>query len=207
MEYCTVRCLCGSEDHESGTSVTIDQIEGFTAPKTMTPEELGDTLARLVWETFSDFLADGEAVRIADEVGVSIEKGLPSEKMTEEILIFFLWSHTRALQLAFYGRASEDLLRQGLDALHRAVFDDLAEQGTPRAQLPILEQRMAARYAEYYRAAESSDDEVGKTALRYFARKDLPPASRGPLAALLTARAIQAAKPLTDFLGDVTLVA
>lgn len=30
-------------------------------PRTTTPEELGDTLARLVWESSSDFVADGDA--------------------------------------------------------------------------------------------------------------------------------------------------
>ncbi|MDX1647782.1 MAG: hypothetical protein R3304_11615, partial [Longimicrobiales bacterium] len=34
-----------------------DDAREFRAPQTMTPRELGDNLARLVWESFSDFLA------------------------------------------------------------------------------------------------------------------------------------------------------
>ena len=39
----------------------IDDSPGFEVPQNMTPEDLGDTLARLVWESFSDFIADGDA--------------------------------------------------------------------------------------------------------------------------------------------------
>ena len=35
-------------------------VREFRAPRTMTPEELGDSLARLVWESFSDFVAESE---------------------------------------------------------------------------------------------------------------------------------------------------
>ena len=38
-----------------------DETAGFEVPQNMTPEDLGDTLARLVWESFSDFIADGAA--------------------------------------------------------------------------------------------------------------------------------------------------
>ena len=34
-----------------------DDVREFRAPQTMTPIELGDSLARLVWESFSDFVA------------------------------------------------------------------------------------------------------------------------------------------------------
>ena len=40
---------------------TAEPAGDFTIPRTMTPDELGDTLARLVWENFTDFLSDGDA--------------------------------------------------------------------------------------------------------------------------------------------------
>ena len=40
--------------------VPTELMEGFRPPASMTPEELGNSLARLVWESFSDFLSQDE---------------------------------------------------------------------------------------------------------------------------------------------------
>jgi len=181
-----------------------DGRSGFLAPRAMTPTDLGDHLARLVWESFSDFIADGEAEALLRELGLDGEEGFPDQRIVEEILIFFMWSHTRAVQLAFAGRAEEGLLRAALDAMHRAIFEDMVANGTPRAQLPLFEQRVSARYAEYHAAAARSDAEVGLAALRHLAE---PADGEDPdrLAWGLTQRALVVAHPLRDFLGDVEL--
>ena len=46
----------------------LDDAREFRAPQTMTPAELGDSLARLVWESFSDFLAQEEVESPLPEV-------------------------------------------------------------------------------------------------------------------------------------------
>ncbi|MBI4540757.1 MAG: hypothetical protein HY704_14745 [Gemmatimonadetes bacterium] len=167
----------------------------------MTPQELGDTLARLVWESFSDFIADGEADALFADVG--IKDPASDQRIVEEMLIFLMWAHTRAAQLAFVSRVPSELLREGLDAMHRGVFEDMAEHGTPRSHLPVFEQRVSARYAEYYAAADRNDAEVGTAALRHLVgSRDVPP--HLPLA--LAERAIAVAGPLRDFLEDVELV-
>jgi len=177
--------------------------QGFMAPQNMTPEELGDTLARLVWESFSDFIADGDAESLLGDLGLIRDDGLLTEAPTEEILIFLMWAHTRGFQLAFVGRSDQELVREGLDAFHSAIFDDMVDNGTPRSQLPIFEQRVSARYTEYYAAARKSDAAVGKTVARNLAGSQPSPES---LAAALQERAIEVANPLKDFLEEVELV-
>jgi hypothetical protein len=169
----------------------------------MTPEELGDSLARLVWESFSDFVAESDLeISLTDLVAVSLD-GVPEGHAAEEALIFFMWAHTRGTQLAFIGRASDILVREGLDVMHRAVFDDMAAHGTPRAQLPIFEQRVAARYSEYAIAAEVSDARLGRAVVRHLTgREALPDAAVRAVAE----RAIAVANPLRDFLEDVELI-
>ena len=184
------------------TSMT-DETEGFRVPENMTPEDLGDTLARLVWESFSDFIADGEAESLLGELGLTQEDGVPEEAPAEEILIFLMWAHTRGLQMAFIGRSDRALVREGLDAFHAAIFQDMVENGTPQAQVPLFEQRVSARYAEYYAAAGRSDGELGKAVARHLAGSRQSPDS---LAAALTERAIAVANPLKDFLEEVELV-
>jgi len=183
-------------------SMTDDTI-GFRVPQNMNPGELGDTLARLVWESFSDFIADGDAENLLGGLGLTKEDGLPAEAPTEEILIFLMWAHTRGLQLAFVGRSDRELVREALDAFHSAIFQDMVENGTPRSQLPIFEQRVSARYAEYYAAAERSDGELGEAVAHHLAGSERSPAS---LAAVLTERAIEVANPLKDFLEEVDLI-
>lgn len=179
---------------------TMDQ---FRAPTSMTPAELGDSLACLVWESFTDFLAQDDAEIGLEELGVPTDNGIPNEAAVEESLIFLMWAHTRGAQLAFTGRAAHGTLKQGLDALHRAVFEDLVKNGTPAAQLPLFEQKIAARYAEYHRAAAESDTALGGAVMRRLATSG---ATDARLAHAVTNRALAVANPLRDFLEEVELV-
>ena len=170
----------------------------------MTPEELGDTLARLVWESFTDFVAEGDAEISLGALGVPTRDGVPAKYPAEEALIFLMWAHTRGVQLAFVGRSPVDLVRRGLDALHRAVFEDMAENGTPRSQLPIFEQRVSARYAEYHQAAARSDARLGEVVVRHLTSRDGDQGAA--MARAISERAIAVANPLRDFLEEVELV-
>ncbi len=182
---------------------TTDEPREFLPPKTLTPDELGDNIARLVWESFTDFIAEGEAESLLADMGLGLQDGIPDERTTEEILIFFMWAHTRGVQQAFLSRAPEELIRDGLDALHSAVFEDLVSHGAPRAQLPIFEQRVGARYAEYNQAAEASDLDVGNAVIQHLAKK---PTHSDALSQALANQAIAVANPLRDFLAEVDLV-
>jgi len=174
----------------------------FRAPQTMTPAELGDSLARLVWESFSDFLAQEDVETPLPEVDNLYDDERTARRTAEEALIFFLWAHTRGAQLAFLGRAPDALIRQGLDALHRAVFEDMVQHGTPSGQLPLFEQRVSARYAEYHQAAAESDARLGEAVSRHLVGN----ASKAALVDAIRERAIAVANPLRDFLEDVQLV-
>lgn len=178
-------------------------MDGFRIPQTLTPDELGDTLARLVWESFSDFMANGDAEASPEQLGIETEDGLPPGHLAEEALIFFMWAHTRGAQLAFVGRAEEPLIKGGLDSLHEAIFDDMAEQGTPVSQLPLFEVRVSARYAEYNQAAASSDEELSRAAFRHLTGGGDETPER---ATAVLERALAVASPLKDFLEEVKLV-
>ena len=170
----------------------------------MTPDELGDTLARLVWESFSDFVSEGDTEVPLTDLGVRSEEGLPEQHAAEEALIFLMWAHTRGVQQAFLGRAAEELVHAGLDALHRAVFDDMEEHGTPQSQLPIFEQRVSTRYSEYHSAASTSDTALGQAVSRNLTGgAELP---KDKITAVVD-RAVAVAGPLKDFLEEVELVA
>jgi hypothetical protein len=169
----------------------------------MSPRALAEHVAHMVWESFSDFLSDPEVHAVLGALGIPLDEGVPDERTSGELLIFHLWAHTRAVQLAFAARGEAALLKDILDALHGAVFQDMVENGTPRAHLPVFEQRVSARYAEYYQAAEVSDDRVGRVALAHLVpRKGERPAVA---ARLLTRRALEVANPLRDFLEEVKL--
>lgn len=172
-------------------------------PQTMSPDELGDSLAQLVWESFSDFISEGDAESLVSELGIDLEDGIPDERIAEEMLIYIMWAHTRGVQLAFLNRVDEELVRKALDAMHRAVFEDMVKNGTPREQIPIFEQRVSARYADYYRSAQVSDAELGATAYRNVTGDRSNPA---PARVQICAeRAVLVANPLKDFLEDVQL--
>jgi len=177
---------------------------GFEPPTFMTSREMGDYLARLVWESFSDFVAEGHADALLGELGLTTDDGVPTDHAAEEVLIFFMWAHTRALQLAFVGNAPSKRVKAALDAFHSAVFEDMVAHGTPRSQLPLFEQRLGVRYGEYYEAAGRSDQAVGEAAAQALAAAgDGAPAAG--LAGALTLRALEAADPLRDFLEEVEL--
>lgn len=185
------------------TMDTDDAPSEFSAPRTMTPDELGDTLARLVWENFTDFIAEGDAEVPLEDLGVPTEDGVPVAHAAEEALIFLMWAHTRGTQLAFVGRARDDLLRKGLDSMHRAIFEDMEGNGTPRAQLPLFEQRVGARYHEYHQASAVGDQILGRAVVRHLCDDEEPHVELGRA---VTTRAVAVANPLKDFLEEVELV-
>ena len=180
----------------------LDDTREFRPPQTMTPAELGDSLARLVWESFSDFLAKEDVETPLPGVDTLYDDEGASHRTAEEALIFFMWAHTRGAQLAFLGRAPDERIREGLDALHSAVFEDMVEHGTPPGQLPMFEQRVSARYAEYHQASAESDDRLGQAVSRHL----VGDATRAALVDAIRERAVAVANPLRDFLEDVELI-
>ena len=180
----------------------MEDAREFRAPQTMTPEELGDSLARLVWESFSDFLAQEDVETPLPDVSTLDDDDGTAHRTAEEALIFFMWAHTRGAQLAFMGRAPDERIREGLDALHSAVFEDMVKNGTPESQLPMFEQRVSARYAEYHQASAESDDKLGEAVTRRL----IGHAAAAAASEAIRERAIAVANPLRDFLEDVELV-
>lgn len=183
-------------------STLTDDAREFRAPQTMTPDELGDSLARLVWESFSDFVSRDDVETPLPDVDTLDDDDGTANRTAEEALIFFMWAHTRGAQLAFLGRAPEGRIKEGLDALHSAVFEDMVEHGTPESQLPIFEQRVSARYAEYHQASAESDDRLGEAVTRHL----LGGRMRDSISAAIRERAVAVANPLRDFLEDVELI-
>lgn len=182
-------------------STLTDDVRGFRAPQTMTPHELGDSLARLVWESFSDFISQEDVETPLTDVATLYDADGTSAHTAEEALIFFMWAHTRGAQLAFLGRTPDERIREGLDALHSAVFEDMVDNGTPKSQLPLFEQRVSARYAEYHQAAAQSDNKLGESVSRHILG-----IVRDTTSAAIQERAIAVANPLKDFLEDVELI-
>jgi hypothetical protein len=180
----------------------IDDTREFRPPQTMTPAELADSLARLVWESFSDFLSKEDVETPLPDVDTLYDDDAASNRTAEEALIFFMWAHTRGAQLAFMGRVPNELIRQGLNAMHQAVFEDMVQNGTPSEQLPKFEQRVSMRYAEYHQAASESDERLGRAVVRHLVGDSKRPA----LVDAIRERAIAVANPLRDFLEDVDLV-
>jgi hypothetical protein len=167
----------------------------------LTPTQLGEHAAHLVWESYSDFMTSEELGLLVDRLALPTVEGIPEEGAAKELLIFHLWAHTRAIQLGLAGRGEPaELQRVVLDSLHRAIFEDLAGTGYPRSQLPLFEQRVSARYAELYAAAAEGDHRVGHAVALRLAPAAPPEASR-----LLTRRAIEVARPFRDYLEDVAL--
>jgi len=168
----------------------------------MTHAELGESLAQLVWESFSDFIADHEVPDEGD--GAAVMTTVP-EVVPEEVLILFMWVHTRACQQAFAGRADPETLKSVLDAYHRALFEDLSGHVLPEAQLPLFEQRVSARYTEYYEAA---DDATDRRVVEVAARRVTRDAEAIGLISLELAEATAAAAgPLRDYLEEVEVTA
>lgn len=167
----------------------------------MSAEELGDNLAQLVWESFSDFIERrGLPPSGAEEDGGTAVLALPTVE-PEEALIFFMWLHTRACQQA-YGQDPE-AVRAVLDSMHRAIYEDLEARTFSRVQLPLFEQRVSARYSEYYEAAS---DVSGEKVVEVAARHVLVNGMRRPAVVLELAEAATVTSgPLRDFLEDVEI--
>lgn len=163
---------------------------------TFTPKSLGENLAHLVWASFSDYLEGGALPELLTDE--PLDPDAPGLVM-EELLIYFLWIHTRACQQGI-GVFDAEALKDTLDAMHRTVFEDLEAHGTPRDELPLIEQRVSARYSEYYSAADGDDETVGEVAARWISGRPTP-APR--FSAALAHAAIIAAGPLRDFLEEV----
>jgi hypothetical protein len=167
----------------------------------MSAGELGDSLAQLVWESFTDFI-ERRAMR---NEGDGADSGtavlaLPAVE-PEEALIFFMWLHTRACQQAV-GRDPEQA-RAILDAMHKGIYEDLEARLIPRVQLPLFEQRVSVRYTEYYEAAANVTDEV---VVEVAARRVLINAPARPAIALdLAEAAAVTSGPLRDYLQEVEL--
>lgn len=183
-------------------STLTDDTREFRAPQTMTPSELGDNLARLVWESFSDFVSQEDVETPLPDIDTLYDDDGSAHRTTEEALIFFMWAHTRGAQLAFLRRSPDELIREGLDAMHRAVFEDMVHHGTPEAQIPLFEQRVSARYAEYHQAAAESDIRLGEAVSRHLTGTN----GRRAMTEAIRERAVAVANPLRDFLEDVELV-
>lgn len=182
----------------------MDQKSGeFQAPRTITPQDLGNDLARLVWESFSDFVADADTDSASTPIDLTDEEGHPDQRAIEEALIFFMWAHTRATQQAFVTRAPGPLLKEALDGLHKAVFEDMIENGTPSSHMPLFEQRVSARYSEYNQAAADSDSELSRAVVRHITAQTEAP---DPLTEVLRESALAVAGPLRDYLEDVELI-
>jgi len=185
----------------------------------MTPASLGEHAAHMVWESYSDFMTSEALDVLVAEAGIPTLDGIPEDHPAKELLIFHLWAHTRAIQLGLARRGEErTTVQEALDALHRAVFDDLASSGYPRVRLPLFEQRVSARYAEYYAAAELGDDAVGRSVLAHLSPVGALAGFAGPgpsangraayrpeIAAILTHRAIEVTRPFRDYLEQVEI--
>ena len=149
----------------------------------MTDRELADRLSQLVWEHASDFLEGGTP-------GGDIAPELLADRPVDidEVLVFFLWVHTHVVQQAYAGRYSPAVVKRGI----------------PASRLPLFEQVISARYADYYAAAKSENERIGELAASFV---DDRPDERGQeaLAAALAHASVEVAGPLKDFLLDVRL--
>lgn len=165
---------------------------------TTTPIALGQTLARLVWENFTDFLETAPVGVATGPDGDTLPDLVP-----EELLILFLWVHTRACQQALGSRVRPETLKATLDALHRTVLEDMEAHGAAREALPLFEQRISARYSEYYAAADRGETRIGEIAARRVSgKRTTDPAFRAALAEAT----IAAAGPLRDYLDEIELL-
>jgi hypothetical protein len=167
----------------------------------MSAAELGDNLAQLVWESFTDFI-ERRALALPEEDGEGDAAVLAIPALEpEEVLIFFMWLHTRACQQACGERPER--VREVLDSLHKALYEDLEARAIPRLQLPLFEQRVGARYTEYYEAAANlTDQKVVEVAARHVLGPE--PMDSATIIDLAEAATVTSG-PLRDFLQDLEL--
>jgi len=163
----------------------------------MTDRELADRLSQLVWEHVTDFLEGGSP---GSEISGDLLADLPVD--LDEVLIFFLWVHTHVVQQAYAGRYPGDVVKRLLDAMHRRVFADLEEHGIAASRLPLFEQVISSRYADYYAAAKSETERIGEIAASLISER--PESTRQEaLSGALAQASVEIAGPLRDFLLEV----
>lgn len=162
--------------------------------KLVTPEELGEDLARQVWESFADFMERSPLPVAAGTMGGGV--------ILEELLIASLWIHTQVSRQSFAGREEPDRIKAVLDAMHRAVFEDLEAHGLARERLPLFEQQVSARYAEYYAAIEKGSEMICEVVARRVLESDEPGT---PFVLALAEAAVAVANPLRDYLDELEL--
>lgn len=168
----------------------------------ITPAQLGQDLARHLWESLDDLLTDPDSLDVLKRLKALEPGGGPTARAGEELLIYLLWAYTRGIQQArsAYGPG---VARTALDALHKAVFKDMVDNGTLRDELPLFEERVRTRYAQYGQAASDSDEAVGEALVRAVtggrsgSRED---------AQTMAAAAVGVSSPVGDFYAAVNLV-
>ena len=167
----------------------------------LTDRELADRLSQLVWEHASDFLEGGTP---GGDVAPDLLANHPVD--LDEVLIFFLWVHTHVVQQAYAGRYPADVVKKLLDAMHRRVFADLEEHGIPASRLPLFEQVISSRYADYYGAAKAEEGQrIGELAASLIDDDQGDAEGSEALAAALAQASVMIAGPLRDFLLEVRL--
>lgn len=165
----------------------------------MSSRELGDRLSQLVWEHVTDFMEGGAP---GSDIGTRVLADHPVD--VDELLVFFLWVHTHVIQQSYAGRYGPEVVKGVLDAMHQRVFADLEDHGIPSSRLPLFEQVISSRYADYYAAAKSERERVGKVAASLVDdRADAP--EREALAGELAQASIEVAGPLRDFLQEIRI--
>lgn len=165
----------------------------------LTDRELADRLSQLVWEHVTDFLEGGSP---GSDMAAAALADHPVD--LDELLIFFLWVHTHVAQQAYAGRYDAEVVKRLLDAMHRRVFADLEEHGISASRLPLFEQVISSRYADYYAAAKSETERVGELAASLVDER--PESDGGPaLVSALAQASMEIAGPLRDFLMDVRI--
>ena len=165
----------------------------------MTDRELADRLSQLVWEHVTDFLEGGSP---GSEIGGAVLADHPVD--LDEVLIFFLWVHTHVVQQAYAGRYPSDMVKRLLDAMHRRVFADLEDHGIAASRLPLFEQVISSRYADYYAAAKSETQRIGELAASLVDERS-EDRVREALSGALAQASMEIAGPLRDFLLDIRL--
>ena len=85
-------------------STSIDEAQDFYTPQTITARELGDGLAQLIWESFSDFFTTEDEEFLLPQINVFSEDEQSSGRTSEEALIFF--------NVGLHARGSDGILRQ-----------------------------------------------------------------------------------------------
>lgn len=167
----------------------------------MSAAELGDSLAQLVWESFTDFIERRGIPRDdSEDDGGTAVLALPTVE-PEEALIFFMWLHTLALQQASGAEPGE--VKKVLDAMHQALYEDLEGRAIPRVQLPLFEQRVTVRYTEYYEAATAETEEkVVEVAARHVLVNGM---KRPGITLDLAEAATVTSGPLRDFLREIQI--